>query len=116
MEKRLFEKYFSLPLEAEDYAPSMVWTKEYDRAFDILSGDTESKKNIVLKLNGEIDKSIKNELTYEDGTIFIDGLKFINIRSWGRLTGTGGGLGLHPNKAAEIQDDFAKWIIEKLQK
>lgn len=112
---RLFEKYFKLPLVQDDYAPKMVWTESYDRAFDfertVKSGDA---KKIVSKLNGAIDGKLEGELTHSDGYVYLDGEKLLFIRSWGRLTG-GGALNLSPEKAVEIQDDFCEWIIEKLK-
>ena len=41
---------------------------------------------------------------------------FITIRGWGYLTECGGGLCLDPDVAKKIQDDFVKWIVDKLTK
>ena len=45
--------------------------------------------------------------------ILNDGQKFICIRGWGNLTGTGG-YHFSQEKAAKIQDDFRDWIIDKI--
>mgnify|MGYP000477438611 CR=1 FL=1 len=108
-----FEHYFKLPLENDELATFMVFTADYGRAFDILMPGKAMQKNIVRKLNGEYDKKMEETLTYEDGEIYLNGKKFLRIRSWGRLTG---GLGLKPEKASIIQDEFAEWIIETLKK
>lgn len=117
MEKRLFKKYFKLPLKSDPYSKKIVWTTDNDRAFDFKRSGVspEDMKNILDKLNGEGHKVIKGELTHSEGIISLNGEEIITIRSWGRLTGTGGGLGLSVNKACEIQDDFCDWIIEKLK-
>lgn len=48
--------------------------------------------------------------------IYANGMLFITIRGWGRLTGCGNGLCLHADKAREIQNNLAKWIVDKLTK
>lgn len=111
-----FNKYFKLPLVHDDIASFMVWDSDDNRAFDFCFDDKETQKKIVNKLNGKESKSIDNELSFEDGFVYADGIKLLFIRSWGRLTGTGGGLGLSPEKAAEIQDGFCQWIIDTLKK
>lgn len=40
---------------------------------------------------------------------------FIEIRGWGNLTGCGG-YNFTAERAAKIQDDFAEYLIEKLNK
>jgi hypothetical protein len=113
----IHEKYFKLPLESDEVDPSMVFTADYDRAFDFLIENSKSKIAILEKLNGNITKSMDaHELTHKGGEIYVDGIKLLRIRSWGRLTGTGGGLGLSTEKAVEVQDSFAQWIIDTLIK
>lgn len=114
---RLFEKYFKLPLIQSDYNPKMVWTQDENRAFDFkITVSRSDSKNIVNCLNGLTNKKIDGVLTHKGGTISLDGTEILFIRSWGRLTGVGGGLGLKLEKAAAIQDDFCEWIIEQLTK
>ena len=110
-----FKKYFILPLVHDEYATCMVWDSDDNRAFDFCISDEETQKRIVNKLNGKEKKRVDNELMFGDGYVYADGEKLLFVRSWGRLTGTGGGLGLKHEKAAEIQDEFCKWIIETLK-
>lgn len=111
-----WEDYFKLPLKEDQYDPSMVWTEDNKKAFDISREvDSISCKLIVDKLNGKNKIPFNVNFTYDNGTIYLVGKTYIDIRSWGRLTGTGGGLGLHPDIAAKIQDNFAEWIIKKLK-
>lgn len=41
-------------------------------------------------------------------------LDVLSVRGWGHLTGKGGGLGINPEAAAKIQDNFGKWVVETL--
>lgn len=41
-------------------------------------------------------------------------LDVLSVRGWGYLTGKGGGLGIDPEVAAKIQDNFGKWVVETL--
>lgn len=109
-----FKKYFKLPLVLDDWG-GIVWTEDYNRAFDFLLDDKNSQKNTVDKLNGDFGKKVDGKLTYKDSYVMLDGENIISIRSWGRLTGTGGGLGLKPDKASNIQDEFGEWIIKTLK-
>ena len=43
----------------------------------------------------------------------INNVPILLIRGWGMLTGVGG-YNLDPNVAAQIQDDFAEFILKQL--
>ena len=80
----------------------------------------EVRNRIVEMINGrEGTVRVKTaiNLTYKDGVIYAnnDGVKreFIIMRGWGYLTGR---LSLEPDYAAKLQDDFAKFIIDTLNK
>jgi len=94
---------------AFDFVPKMIEPDAYIMSF-------EDKQGIIDIINGA-EKKINNNFKFkcECGTIFLNEKPFIWIRSWGRLTGTGGGLGLSSEKAKEIQDSFANFIIKKLE-
>ena len=47
--------------------------------------------------------------------IYYNNKKILCVRGWGRLTGTGG-YHLPEDKAAEIQDAFAAYCVEMLNK
>jgi len=113
-----FKKYFGFPLVHDDYASFIVWDSDDNRAFDFIHDDEADQSRIVSILNSDSDNtpSISGEFRHEGGEIFLDGHKLLMVRSWGRLTGTGGGLGLSAEKAIEIQDEFCDWIINKLKK
>jgi hypothetical protein len=121
-----FKDVYKFPLEM--ITSSKVMTSEFNMAFDFIPEfmekedmklfkiSKEDKKNIVRILNGE-EAKINTQLSfrYENGTIFCNDLHFIWIRGWGYLTGVGG-LHLKEDKAIEIQNQFAGFIIETLEK
>ena len=43
-----------------------------------------------------------------------DNMHALDVRGWGRLTGTGGGLGIQEDEAAEIQDAFQQHVVDAL--
>lgn len=118
----MHEKYFKPPFKFP-FGFSKVFTNDSNMAFDFVSKmfeptayemSPEDKQGLLDILNGADKKmETKLDLGYANGTITLDGRPFIWIRSWGRLTGTGGGLGLPDDKARQIQDSFANHIIEK---
>lgn len=71
----------------------------------------EDTLKLVSILNEEI--SQKCNAQYSNGYIVIDGRKCLLVRGWGMLTGVGG-YNLERSKAAEIQDGFANWCVNRL--
>ena len=113
----IYQEYFQLPLTMSEFSYKIVWTDDHNRAFDFnCSVSKEDAMKVVDKLNGNYDKKIDGELSYDGkGHILLNGIQILFIRSWGRLTG-GGALNLPAKEAAEIQDSFAEWIINTLTK
>jgi len=110
---RRFEHYYKVPFECDDYSSRIVWSEDFERAFDFDVKDKSIHYKVVDILNGVSSNKLKIELRHEDGIIYCSGMKFISIRGWGNLTGIGG-HNLKEDKAEKIQDEFGKWIIEKL--
>ena len=75
----------------------------------------ELQKEVIFSLNALDNEPIdKLKLSFLDAIeILNDGQKFICIRGWGNLTGTGG-YHFSEEKAIKIQDDFKNWIVYKL--
>ncbi len=75
----------------------------------------ELAQAITDVINGE-DKEIKLSDMYIDGADFYskdyDSLIF-SVRGWGHLTGTGG-LNLKEKEAIKVQDEFIKYIYQRL--
>lgn len=117
----MFKDYYKFPLKLQY---SKVFTDDYQMAFDFVQQflvkdcftiSDEDKQIIVEILNGTINNKLQDiNLLYKDGTIFCEEKEFIWIRGWGYLTGTGGGLGLLPELASKIQDEFGEFIVNKL--
>lgn len=119
----MYKEYYKQPYELK-FGYTKVWTADNNMAFDFVPKmiepdayemSLEDKQGLLDIINGT-DKKISNnfKFRYECGTIFLNDKPFIWIRSWGRLTSTGGGLGLSTEKATEIQDSFGNYIVERL--
>lgn len=111
-----WKKYYPLPI-ALDEAPyhSYAWTWNNEMA---LGFDRNTKRELALKIvdaiNEVSDFKIEN-LNLRDNVDFYDGDTYIFcVRGWGALTGIGGHK-LPEKKAIQIQDDFVKFIYEKLK-
>lgn len=90
----------------------LPWGEEYDKL----------KQRHLDKINGLESNVPKEGITYihKEGRIIAqmdDGseLAIALIRGWGMLTGVGG-YNLPADKAAEIQDAFADYCVEMLNK
>jgi hypothetical protein len=108
-------KYFKPPFKFS-FGSTKVFTDDFCMAFDFECDgmSKDDKQGLIDILNGE-DKKFTNDFKFEyiGDDIKLNGNPFACVRSWGRLTGTGGGLGLPPSVAADIQDSFAIFIVEK---
>lgn len=117
-----FKKYFKFPLKMQKDFYSKVFTQENNMAFDWLLPYDEKynalKETLLSKINGE-DVTIEKTFFHKEGYIYARGevtnIKVALIRGWGMLTGVGG-YNLPADKAAEIQDAFADYCVEMLNK
>ena len=124
-----FVKVYKLPLRADKYVPSLVQTADGHGAIDFV---TETKNGIewdelitvknanqyLNVINGKKKSQFAETFVYEDSYIYYkddneDLHPVISIRGWGYLTNPNG-LNLSSDDAAKIQDDFGKYIVEKL--
>lgn len=121
-----FKEYYKFPLKMWEGWTGKVFTQENNMAFDWLFPWGEKydsvKQRHLDKINGLESNIPKEGVTYihDDGRIiakFEDGseCKIALIRGWGMLTGSGG-YHLPADKAAEIQDAFADYCVEMLNK
>ena len=122
-----FKKYYQFPLKEDTYGYNKVWDATgQTNAFDfVLPFITEkpvydvseiSKENFIKIINGE-DIKIKDPnvvFTLEKGVIKLNDTHLLMVRNWGRLIGVGG-FNLPREKATQIQDDFANYVLKKLQ-
>ena len=121
-----FKQYYKFPLKMWEYLTGKVFTQENNMAFDWLFPWDEKYDNVkqrhLDKINGLESNVPKEGVTYvhDEGRIIAkleDGseCKIALIRGWGMLTGVGG-YNLPADKAAEIQDAFANYCVEMLNK
>lgn len=121
-----FKQYYKFPLKMWEGWTGKVFTQDNKMAFDWLFPWGEKyndlKQRHLDKINGLESNVPKEGVTYihNDGLIiakFEDGeeYKIALIRGWGMLIGVGG-YNLPVDKAAEIQDAFANYCVEMLNK
>ena len=107
--------FYVRPFKMYEYG-RQVKKKQNDFVFEFEKGvPKELQKEVIFSLNA-LDNEPINELTlsFLDAIeILNEGQKFICIRGWGNLTGTGG-YHFAEEKAIKIQDDFKNWIVYKL--
>jgi hypothetical protein len=84
-----------------------------------ISMNSYCKKEITLKILGKLNDEHKEKTIFpfnlSDGKdeIVHDGRSILLIRGWGRLTGVGG-LSLDSELAVKLQNEFADWVVQKL--
>lgn len=81
---------------------------------DYQDGWKDFEKKALAVINGE-DNFKETKFHSEEGQIFVDGdtVPIITIRGWGNLTGIGA-HNLPADEAANIQDTFTEFIVERL--
>jgi len=110
-----FRTYYSLPL-VKDEVVNWVWDSKDSFVFQFEFHDKDKQQVLLDAING--DKLLEGEAVFrhDSGIISSDNeAKLILIRGWGRLTGTGG-FNLEPEQAAHVQDTFAEFIVNQLNK
>lgn len=112
-----FNEVYKLPLQVDRYCPDYIYTSNEVMALTMYNDEDKDYYLITDIINGNVKSEIKNKITYDknNAIILFDEVPKIMIRGWGHLTGTGA-LNLSEEDAIKIQDDFAKFIIEKLTK
>jgi len=73
----------------------------------------KAMEGVVSILNGERKAVAKHSLKEDEGIIYLQDRPFIQIRSWGYLTGIGG-LNLSSEEAVQIQKEMSDFIINIL--
>lgn len=113
-----WREVYQPPFYSDEYGIYM-WSKNKTTTFTFnLSYANSEKQNminsIVNKLNGDSSIKFDSKFTLRNNIYFhYDGEFAFSIRGWGKLTGVGG-YHLPADKAAKIQDEFAKWVLETL--
>lgn len=112
-----FKKYYKFPLQHDSEYRIKIMTDDYKMALDWLVDIVDHLKDSLLDaLNGKQDKwNPSGKFTTTRGYIYYEKTKILLVRGWGMLTGVGG-YNLSADKAAEIQDAFANYCVEILNK
>lgn len=127
-----FKDYYRFPLMIDEYCGNVIAQPDksgYMRAWDWIDNEfideypidgrkgTQLADHIVRYLNGQTDYKpdfLWSKDPLGDPTIIcMNGLPCIEIRGWGNLRSC---WSLGPTEAARVQDEFADWLIEKLNK
>ena len=107
--------FYTRPFKMYEYGRQVYDAKD-NFVFEFEKGvSKELQQEVIFSLNA-LDNEPINELklSFLDAIeILNDGQKFICIRGWGNLTGTGG-YHFSEGKAIKIQDEFKNWIVYKL--
>lgn len=112
---KTWEDIYVLPLEKDSYG-SQVYDQRDNFVFQFEKINDDNQKEVIYILNDLQKPTIEHSFVNKDGEIWMDDKRhIITIRGWGNLTGTGA-HNLPAEEAANIQDTFAAWIIEKLTK
>lgn len=114
-----WKEIYKPPFHIDEYGIYM-WSKNHTTTFTFcLSCDDIVERqniinNIVNKLNGDSSIKFDSKFTLRNNIYFSYGSKSVfHIRGWGKLTGIGG-YRLPADEAANIQEEFAKWVLETL--
>jgi len=108
-----FKEVYQAPFKMDDYNMYGICANG-TKAFTAFSGEARKELvRIVDLLNGKGEKYKKDEITVEKGAKLTVKGNLIIVRGWGRLIGFGG-LGLSAKEAVKIQDDFIKWVVERI--
>ena len=119
-----FKQYYKFPLKMWEFMEIKVFTDDDKMAFDwLINVPRDIKQKLIDRINGINTESYKIKKTFyqKDGIVYCriedkyQELKLFRIRGWGMLTGVGG-YNLPAEKAAEIQDAFADYCVEMLNK
>ena len=122
MEK--FKEYYKFPLKMWEFMDIKIFTDDNKMAFDwLVNIPRDTKQKLIDRINGINIEPYKTKKTFyqKDGIVYCQiedkcqELKLFRIRGWGMLTGVGG-YNLPAEKAAEIQDAFADYCVEMLNK
>jgi hypothetical protein len=119
-----FKQYYKFPLKMWEFMDIKVFTDDNKMAFDwLINIPRDTKQKLIDRINGGNTEPYKTKKTFylEDGIVYCrikdkdQEIKLFRIRGWGMLTGVGG-YNLPADKATEIQDAFANYCVEMLNK
>jgi len=109
----MWTKYYKLPLHTDSMG-SYVWTVDNEMALQFNKKVSIYLRHRVIDLINGLEQPKLRGITLHNGIEFnMNGAFSFEVRGSGNLTGIGG-HNLSLEKAAAIQDDFAKFILSKI--
>ena len=108
-----FKDIYKLPLKKDEHSSTYIWSNNNVMTFTVLTDNDKLITDVINKINDNNNISFNN-VKHESGRIFIDNTPILLIRGWGHLIGQAA-LKLNHKKAAQIQDDFAEFVVNKLK-
>ena len=108
-----WQKVYVRPFKNDENCEIYVRDANNHTVFNKCERNEELFTKILNKLNGSSNEKIP--VSHSGGYILMNDRRILLIRGWGRLTGLGG-FNLDSDEACEVQDDFANWIVETLNK
>lgn len=110
------DKYCAYAFDADGGMALSSFQLKYDEEGNYLPGERERINHIVDVINGDCPSDFEPKWKLSDNEpckITYKGEYQFLVRGWGHLTGCGA-LNLPTKLAAEMQDGFIKYIIDKL--
>lgn len=103
----IWQEFYKLPLSFDGY--TYAWDNKYEMVLEI---DSHEATAIIDVINGGVNRIVETFI-YKDGAFFKkDTMEYVfQIIGWKRLTRL---LNDNLEQATEIQDEFGKFILEKL--
>lgn len=117
LEDLTFKDLYQFPFHKAPFG-SWVYDKNSNFIFQFEFRNKDVEDTVIAILNEELLEYKKQEISHENGEIYVtvagEKKPFILIRGWGNLTGVGA-YNLDSKYAAKIQDTLAEYIVEKLK-
>ena len=106
-----FRDFYKPPFKSDGY---FIWSSNDEMAL-MTTEDNKGSDRLLNRvcdiLNDNARSNKVPELSYVAPEILMNGKPFLTVRGWGSLIHKAS----NEEEAAKIQDDFALWVITKLQ-
>lgn len=111
-----YKEYYKLPLTLDEQI-GWVWDSKDNFVFQFETNDIKTQNKIINIINEQKNnKNKSDEFTYiGSGLIRHKRIPIILMRGWGNLTSPNC-FNLSPEEACYVQDTFAQFIVETLNK
>lgn len=111
-----FKNYFKFPLIQRENFPYVLTNDGKTALTWLIDLPNEERIEIVNKINGYSSNEYDEEWEIKENIfLYYKGTKIFFVRGWGMLTGIGG-YNLNPSIACKIQNNFANYILNNLNR